>query len=382
MPAPPRRARLLTLAFLLSSGPLTLADAPPADAWPARRAAALAGTADDRRAAAWWAVQKGLAPEAVELLKAGAARDAADPALARLSQVIAGLEAPLPDPDLAPLERLLPPAARTARGPHTLLIHGHDEAEAARKVALLERVLWTFYLEGSQRGLALRPPRERLVFLLFRDRAAYQARLKAEGATAFLDTHGYFHPTRLVVLQCDERAFEPTGPRGSRDRARAQRDVGTAAHEWAHLLARVSGLVPRHEDWPLWLHEGFAMQYEAATGDGTWAGPGEPSPERLADWRTLARPVPLERLLDPARPAVGYDRGFYAAAWAWVYFLRTEHPDAWAGLLHAGQNPDDAGLRRPAAVRSRLEAATGKPLASLQRDWHAFLRGLPTPGPD
>jgi hypothetical protein len=358
----------------------------PAEVWASRRERALAGTADDREAAAWWAVQNGLPAEALALVAEAADRDAEAPGMARLRGVAAGLAATLADPDLDALAPLLPRAARFARGPHTLLIHQHEPDEATRKLALLERVLATFTLEQSARGVALTPPRRRLVFLWFRDRAEYQARLRGEGATGFLETHGYFHPTRLIVLQCDERAFDAPGPRGAgplaaleRDLARAHRDLGTAAHEWVHLLCRTTGLVPRHEDWPLWLHEGFAMQYEGAAA-GEWSGPGTPSPERLADARGPARPVPLATLIDPSRAPTGYDRAFYAASWSWVYFLRTEHPGLWASLLHAGRSPADAGLRRPDGVKSRIEAGSGRSLADLERDWSRFVRALPAPG--
>ena len=73
--------------------------------------------------------------------------------------------------------------------------------------------------------------------------------VRAEGATAFLDTHGYFHPTRLVVFQCDERAFDRTTRTAEtasahvrQELSQIHRDIATAAHDYV-LLAIGDGLV-------------------------------------------------------------------------------------------------------------------------------------------
>ena len=50
---------------------------------------------------------------------------------------------------------------------------------------------------------------------------------------------------------------------------------GTAAHEIIHLLAANSGLLPRHDAFPIWLQEGLAMQFEVIRG-GRWAGSAAP----------------------------------------------------------------------------------------------------------
>ena len=53
-------------------------------------------------------------------------------------------------------------------------------------------------------------------------------------------------------------------------------DLGTAAHEMIHQLAADSGLLPHHDAFPTWLHEGFAAQFEVIRG-GRWAGIGRPT---------------------------------------------------------------------------------------------------------
>ena len=59
---------------------------------------------------------------------------------------------------------------------------------------------------------------------------------------------------------------------------------GTLAHEMIHQLAADSGLLPRHDAFPYWLHEGFAAQFEVIRG-GRWAGISRAHDLRLPDWR-------------------------------------------------------------------------------------------------
>ncbi len=61
-------------------------------------------------------------------------------------------------------------------------------------------------------------------------------------------------------------------------------DLGLAAHEMVHQLMADSGLVPRHDAFPNWLHEGFAAQFELIRG-GRWAGISRANDLRLPDWR-------------------------------------------------------------------------------------------------
>ena len=70
-------------------------------------------------------------------------------------------------------------------------------------------------------------------------------------------------------------------------------DWGTAAHETIHQLVVASGLSPRHGQFPLWLHEGFAAQFEVVRGG---AGPGSAGPT------TSACPIGAASIRPPGSP--------------------------------------------------------------------------------
>ena len=98
---------------------------------------------------------------------------------------------------------------------------------------------------------------------------------------------------RADALALIDRLEAQGSPRAARARPGASRDTddGTAAHEMIHLLAANSGLLPRHNAFPVWLQEGLAMQFEVIRG-GRWAGIGRSRDLRLPDWRKLAsRPL-------------------------------------------------------------------------------------------
>src|SRR5262249_22191819 len=77
--------------------------------------------------------------------------------------------------------------------------------------------------------------------------------------------------------------------------------LGTAAHEMVHQLMAASGLPRRHDNFPMWLHEGFAAQFEVIRG-GDWAGVSRAHDLRLSDWRQIKS---IRRL-----PSLIRDEGF------------------------------------------------------------------------
>ena len=153
-------------------------------------------------------------------------------------------------------------------------------------------------------------------------------------------------------------------------------DLGTAAHEMIHQLAVESGLVPRHDAFPYWLHEGLAAQFEVIRG-GRWSGISRAHDLRLPDWRRIQDPIRLERLVRDAGFGRGYQRDLYAQAWALVYYLRTRHsrefltfldllrgPDLGGGVTRTTRRPRfprlPASLRqRPGRTRARLASIHG-----------------------
>lgn len=422
----------------------------PPDEWDSRRREARAKGLEARYRAAWWAIENGLTLEAIPELRELHALDPKHRPTARMAAVLDRLDAPCPDPDIAAFRAALGIEARIARGPHVLLLHQHSEAEAAERVAVLERVITGFHLLFAAEGVELRVPRRRLVSAWFADRKDYLAFLHSQGADAFATTGGYFHPTWGAVVACDARSGEkqraarealaarrdelrryadvleqapprarirmklgdePTRLVGRADgRALLERlereaayrtmlldldwrtiDLGLAAHEMVHQLVWDSGLAPRHDAFPIWLHEGFAAQFELIRG-GRWAGISRANDLRLPDWRGLQPPARLEKVVRDVGFGRGYSRDLYAQAWALVYDLRTQHPAEFLKFLDLLRNPvaaPDSAEDGPAAdpgasprgdrVLAAFRRAFGEDLDALDRDWHRFLSGIRTP---
>jgi hypothetical protein len=424
----------------------------PGAEWEARRRQARAAGFAARFDAAWWAIENGLTTEVAAELRELRALDPGHAPTSRMVAVLDRLDRPCPDPDLTGFRRALGIATREARGPHVVLLHQHPDAEARERIELLERVITGYYLLFAAEGVELTVPRRRLVSAWFAERADYLAFLRQQDAEAFVTTTGYFHPTWDAVVACDARstadqraaraaldarrdelrrfaatldrlpargrlriklAEEPARAVGRAegrallerlDREIAYRaalldldwraiDLGTAAHEMIHQLTADSGLLPRPDAFPHWLHEGLAAQFEVIRG-GRWAGISRAHDLRLPDWRKIQPPPKLDRLVCDAGFGHGYRRDLYAQAWALVYYLRARHPREFLTLLDLLRSPgaDDALAPPPSRgdrVQEAFRRAFGADLPGLERDWHHFLAGArtplerhaPTPGP-
>lgn len=415
----------------------------PADEWPARRQKALAGGFDARFAAMWWALENGVTAEAAEEVRALHRLYPKHAPTARMASVLDRLAAPCPDPDFGAFQKALGIEASVARGPHVILLHQHPPAEAAERIQMLESVITAFHLLFAGEGIELATPRRRLVSAWFAQKKDFLAFLHSEAADAFATTRGYFHPTWDAVVAFDARSTEEqrgarevlakrrdelgqfsqrlqTAPERARIRmelggesvrtvsrsearaaiSRLEReitcetmlldldrrsiDLGTAAHEMIHQLASASGLVPRHDAFPYWLHEGLAAQFEVIRG-GRWSGISRAHDLRLPDWRRIQDPLPLERLVRDGGFGRGYQRDSYAQAWALVYYLRTSHSREFLKFLDLLRNPDIGdGADSPPLARSdrvfrAFQRAFDSDLAALERDWRAFMATVKTP---
>ncbi len=414
----------------------------PEAEWAARRQQAQAGGFAARYAVAWWAIENGLTREGADELRALHAVDPNHGPTARMVAVLDRLDRPCADPDLAGFRQALGITTKVARGPHVILLHQHSDAEATERIALLERVLLGYHLLFAAEGVELAVPRHRLMSAWFAERRDYLAFLHQQEAEAFVTTNGYFHPTWDAVVAFDARSMATQ--QTARDALRARReelgrfaarldglpararlrvkladepartvggvegrallhrlerelayqtalldldwraiDLGTAAHEMVHQLAADSGLLPRHDAFPYWLHEGLAAQFEVIRG-GRWAGLSRAHDLRLPDWRKIQPPPQLERLIRDAGFGRGYQRALYAQAWALVYYLRARHPDRFLRFLDLLRSPasdDDTSLPQARADRvfGAFQRAFGSDIAGLERDWHRFMAGIQTP---
>ncbi|GIW87561.1 MAG: hypothetical protein KatS3mg108_1885 [Isosphaeraceae bacterium] len=411
---------------------------PPAE-WPERREAARAGTSDDRHAAALWALDHGLVDEAAAMWREAHRLDPNHRFIERMVRVLEGLAEERPDPELSQFDGLIPQGYQIERGPHVLVWHRHRSVDAKARVALLERVFTAFYLDAARHGLILEIPAARLPSIWFAERSDYLGYLEREGAAGFENTRGYHHPIRGLAASYDARSDDDQrrarraiaarrselaafrkritqapqqarirlGPQGTPGKSstaadaigeldRLERDLdrqellldltwqaldeGNAAHELIHQLVSRSSLAPRHAAFPIWLHEGLAMQFEAFRG-GLWAGAGTPVAIRLRDFRAIRPAPPLAPLLRDAGLSAGYRDDSYAQAWAWVFYLRQNRPDAWLILLDTLRRP--VLDPRPVTTRSReaLEPLWEGGLQTAERSWHTTLEALTAPEP-
>ena len=387
----------------------------PSEDWPSRLKAAREGGADPLCDAALWALERGLVAEAEGAAREAHAADPRQQPAARMVAALDRLKEEVPDPPANVVARNLPADRRMVRGPHVLLMHQHDEADAAERLALQEQVVAAYMLYFASIGIDLPAPRERLATMWFARKADYLGFLRAEGATAFLATRGYHHPTRNLVVAYDlrddperRRAIQEMAsaraeldafagkieriPRSAKariavrgqaqtlDRASARDLLGTlrreldhraialeltrrevdwaiAAHETVHQLAKATGLAARHDSFPPALGEGLAMQFEAISG-GRWAGLGGVPNFRLRDYRALTAAPRFVPSIVPPDFGPGYDASEYARAWAATRFLRTERPTEFVALLDV--------LRAPAQTLESASARAVRAFAAVR----------------
>jgi Protein of unknown function (DUF1570) len=414
----------------------------PEAEWPERRRQSMARDFPARFAAAWWALENGLTKEAAAEIRELHRLDPKHAPSARIAATLDQLDQPCPSPDSNAFQKALGIEVNVARGPHVILFHQHSEAEAGERIELLEKVITGFYLLFAAEGIELNAPHRRLVSAWFADKKDFLAFLHAEKADAFATTRGYFHPTWGAVVAFDARSTDEQ--RSARSKLAARReelhrfgqrlgsapararirielggepvrtvsrseardaiariegqiacetmlldldrrsiDLGTAAHEMIHQLAAESGLLPRHDAFPIWLHEGLAAQFEVIRG-GRWSGISRAHDLRLVDWRRIQDPIALERLVRDAGFGRGYQRDLYAQAWALVYYLRTRHSREFLTFLDLLRGPDSGEPESPATARGdrvsrAFQRAFGNDLNALERDWRAFMATVKTP---
>jgi Protein of unknown function (DUF1570) len=375
----------------------------PLTEWPARCGSALkVGTAEARFAAAWWALENGLTSEALAAFEELRPLTQGHPPTRRALASLDAMTLPCPDPDLDPIRaRLRPLKFRETRSPHVLLLHQASDADAKERLDTLERVVQTFLVAFAAQGIELPAPSRRLVSVYFAERRDYIHFLRTVDAAPFVDTQGYYHPGLHAVFAFDTRSGDE---QKTRHRAIANRkrdgaapsdlarqallldlewrtnDLGIAAHETVHLLTAETGLAPHFDDFPHWLHEGLAAQFEVVRG-GRWAGIGRAHDLRLPDWRSI-HPLPrLVPLVKDVGFAHGYRRDLYAEAWAFVYYLRKTHPREFLAFLDFLRSPASTSAANPRPDRTfeAFRAAFGNDLAGLEADWRRYMAELKTP---
>jgi hypothetical protein len=407
--------------------------------WAGRRRQALAKGFPERYDALWWALENGLAEEASQEVRALHKIDPNHAPTSRMNSALDRLDRPTADPEFSAFRRALGGSMTVARSPHILLLHQRPQAEADSRTAMLEHVLTSYYLFFAAQGLELKVPERRFIFAWFDDQPEYLAFLRSQNAAAFATTKGYFHPTWNAVVTYDGRnsdkqregregivarreelgkfqelvdklparaklritligetsrtlgkaAAQALAERLQREIRREELlleldwravDEGTAAHEMIHLLAANSGLLPRHDAFPVWLQEGIAMQFEVVRS-GRWSGIGRANDLRLPDWRRI-QPTPL---LEPLVRDLGYGRGYqrdlYAQSWSLVYFLRSREPVRFLTFLDLLRSSDETLSELSPSDRwiAAFRRAFGTDLDALEHEWFDFMSTVRTP---
>ncbi len=149
--------------------------------------------------AGWWALERGLTPEAIATFReAATAPGAGEHApLARSVRMLDRLEAAPPDADH--LDRVRAQLGGVdwveARGRHILLMHqGGSAADAESRLDVLDRVVATFYLSLAAQGIELAGSAQRLVSVWFARQADYVAFLRRVDAGAVRRHPGVLPP--------------------------------------------------------------------------------------------------------------------------------------------------------------------------------------------
>jgi hypothetical protein len=355
--------------------------------WSVRLERARSGGAEGRFQGAWWALVHGLTPEAEALLREAHTLDPGHRPTDRLVALLDRLVARRVDPDLASLRALMPGPTAVERGRGVVLIEATTTPRevTVERLDLLDRGATTFLLLMTARGFTLDTPRHRLPILWFETVDDYRAFLRAEGASALGATTGYYHPTRRLVAVCDPKTTPIDRRRRDDDRRRLLGElearsvrIGTAMHELVHLLVAETGLEPAAGAFPLWLHEGLAMQFEATVG-GRWAGLGRVNAIRLGHWRGLAERPRLAPLVRDVGFEPGYATDRYAAAWAIVFYLQSERPREFVAFLDLLRAPGCGPEGRSERFEACFREAFGDDLGAIERSWRRFMAGLEEP---
>lgn len=124
---------------------------------------------------------------------------------------------------------------------------------------------------------------------------------------------------------------------------------------------------------PVWLNEGVAEVYSTFKPLGSKVMIGAPIASHV--YTVQQSPwIPVSRVLEVDHQSVEYNRRahagpFYAESWALTHMLMMdeEYKSSWGAIL--------AGVANGKPAAQVIQTATGKPLASVDKDLQAYLRG-------
>jgi hypothetical protein len=238
----------------------------------------------------------------------------------------------------------------------------------------------------SKWGVKLTAPTEKMTWVCFADYDGFDRYARREDKIDSSWTSGYYSPRTNRVAVVDpkvRRTVRPAGRTAAQDAdsgqvaaAIAEFDMARLRHEAAHQLAFNCGLQKRGVEYPFWLSEGLATNFEAedsaAHGDSVRAS-------RLRELARRGNLMPLEDLIVLTRPAGDAAEIWaqYLQAWGLFRMLVQNHPDQMRKYLAnlASMSP---GRRSREAIAAEFTTAFGT-VESVQGQWVRFANS-PEPG--
>jgi hypothetical protein len=358
-----------------------------------RRAELKAGDARGRVALAQWCQGKELWQPMAEL-----SREAAeiDPAGKGAFDLLREYDKLVPLAEDKKLEKTLTDSFSEAVGHavkckatrHFLLVYDTTEIFVNARAVQSELAYEAFMSVMDFEKLHPMPPRNRFVMVLFAKRTDFQAYAKLADGNELAWMSGYYsHRTNFVAFFDDSSGqgnaqleaalagrnqkimelntmIADAGRRGQTglvntltaernsmelqmDRLRqdfaaqaGKHNAEKTMHETAHQLAFNTGIQLRLVDYPMWLSEGIACQFETA-GKAGKLGPEVANVDRLGVLRAAIKTkatIPLEKLIAENPPKDADERTinlWYAESWELVNFLHQEKRAGLEALLQA-----------------------------------------------
>jgi hypothetical protein len=343
---------------------------------------------DGRLALAGWCARNGLVHQQADLLAEVLKLQPGHPAAYdQLLSSDATRNRPVDKEWAAKLQALLSPKFRLHHSLHFTMLTDADEQIARAQADAVEETYRTFYKEAPAIGLRPMPPAGRLVCLLFDKYDAYRDFLQRFEGISTPWAAGYYswrtnraafyhdldNPAfkdirqqlaqanrRIADLANDMERLAPTDTAlriQMQQQLRALSDVrhdmtvrlssvarlttlAKARHEVTHQLLCNSGLQRRGQDYPFWLAEGLATNFEVCDDQGR-AAPTLANNHRLQSYRAAQRARRLSALSDLIlhRPSDDDDVSNvvarYAQVWGLVHFLWNKHPDKLRACIEA-----------------------------------------------
>ena len=311
-----------------------------------------------------------------------------------------------------------------AVSPHYVLMHDVPESTKTRgksramvRLELLETVYKSYFLKFALENRSLKPPKERMMVLLFGKEKDYMHYVNLLDPKLKMAS-GFWSPKNNVAVYFDQGTSERHQSirkaadelnkakddiirrrlRGGRDIiqfanaldkiveiSREQSDVSVVSHEATHQLAGNTGLLPRGEVNLRWAHEGLATYFETPHGAG-WGGIGAVNDDRLKWYRMLEKDrehsniefIVSDKIFDYSASHEGLVAG-YGQAWALTHFLmetRFSKLVDYYDRITKVESDEDGNIARADLV-AVFDDVFGDRRA-LESEWRTYMKDLKT----